>query len=103
MTRAIARAVCTLRIAGPYVLVGVIALLSIGTISNQIRINAANARLERNAMNGQRALIRQCALLPVGKKIYVDALRRRVITGEDYQLVLSSAVRACAAVPTGKP
>lgn len=72
-----------------------LALLGVGTINNQLRINQANARLASQAANGQRALNRTCRLLPVSKKMYTDALRRQVITAGDYDLVVSTATAVC--------
>lgn len=84
-----------LRIGMPYALVIAMALLAIGTVSNQLKINAANNTLRRQAENGQRALNRQCALLPVSKKIYADALDRRVISADDLAAILSTAAAVC--------
>lgn len=78
-----------------WALVVLLAALGAGTISNQLMINKANATLATQAENGQKALTRQCALLPIGKKIYTDALERRVISAADYDLVLSTANTAC--------
>jgi hypothetical protein len=80
---------------GLWALVGFLALLGVGTINNQLRINKANARLADQAENGQKALTRQCSLFPVSKKLYADMLERRVITAEDYDLVVSTATTAC--------
>lgn len=84
-----------LRVA-PWLLVGAMAMLAAGTISNQLRINDANTRLQAQAENGQKALTRQCRLLPVAKKLYADMLDRRVITVRDYDLVFSTADTACS-------
>lgn len=80
---------------GPYLLIFAMALLGIGTINNQLRINAANQVLREQAKNGQRALTRQCSLIGVSKKIYADMLERGKITTGDYELVFSTAQRAC--------
>lgn len=83
------------RVAGLWLLVVVLGLLGAGTISNQLRINRANAILADQAESGQRALNRQCSLFPVSKKLYADMLERRVISAEDYDLVVSTATTAC--------
>ena len=81
---------------GLWALVLFLGLLGVGTISNQLRINKANAALAEQAAAGERGLNRQCQLLPVGKKIYKDALERRVITVGNYDLVVSTAETACS-------
>jgi hypothetical protein len=83
------------RMIGLWALILFLALLGVGTINNQLRINKANAVLSAQAESGQKALNRQCMLLPVGKKLYGDALDRRVITAADYDLVISTADTAC--------
>lgn len=75
------------------------ALLSVGTISGQVRINSTNARIAAQADAGARGLVRQCRLLPVGKKLYGDALERGKITPADYELVISTADTACFGQP----
>lgn len=84
------------KIVGLWALVVVLAGLGLGTITNQLKINDANARLAAQAMNGQRSLNRTCQLLPVSRKIYTDALKRGVVNADDYDLVLSTATRVCA-------
>lgn len=87
------------RAMAPFLLVGFLALLSIGTITNQLKINAANSKLAIQASNGQKSLVRTCRLLPVAQKMYGDALQRGVITVTDYRLVFSTAVQACGPKP----
>lgn len=84
-----------IRVWAPALVVGAIALLSIGTISNQLKINQANTRLKMQAEAGQRALTRQCSLLVVSRKLYADMLERHVISAEDFALVFSTAQQAC--------
>lgn len=79
----------------PWLLIAAMAVLAAGTISNQLRINDANTRLAQQAANGQKALTRQCQLFPISKKLYTDALGRRVITAGDYDLIVSTAARVC--------
>lgn len=83
------------RSLAPWALVIAMALLAVGTISNQLRINTANSRLRAQALNGQRALNRQCALLPVSKKLFADAVQRDVISAEDFAAIVSTAAAAC--------
>lgn len=83
------------RIMGLYLLVALLAVLGAGTISNQLKINQANAILARQARAGQMSLNRTCRLLPISEKIYTDMLDRGKITAEDYALVLSTANRVC--------
>lgn len=90
----------TRKMIGLWSLVLFLALLGVGTINNQLRINQANERLAAQALAGQRALNRTCRLVPISKKIYVDALERDVITPDDYDLVVSSAAQIC---PAPKP
>jgi hypothetical protein len=73
-----------------------LALLGAGTISNQIRINQANATLAQNAADGAAALARSCKLAGVSRKIYMDVLRRDVITSEDFALFSDTLQRACS-------
>ena len=80
---------------GMWGLVVFLGLLGVGTISNQLKLNQTNARISEQASAGARGLVRQCQLLPVGKKLYADALERRVISAEDYDLVVSTASTAC--------
>lgn len=91
----------TRKMIGLWALVLFLALLGIGTINNQLRINQANERLAAQARAGQQSLNRTCRLVPVSKKIYVDMLERDVITPEDYDLVVSSAAQICPT--TSKP
>jgi len=98
MTRLVARVICTLRIAGPYVLVGVIALLSAGTISNQLRLNKQGEQFRAQAENGQRALNRACRLAPNGVLIQRDALERGVITAKQFAAYVSATTHACPGV-----
>jgi hypothetical protein len=79
----------------PGVLVAVVLLLSLGTIRNQLSINATNERIKNQARAGQLSLNRTCRLLPVSKKVYGDMLERDVITPADYDLVLSTADTVC--------
>lgn len=74
----------------------VLALLGAGTISNVVRLNATSARVRDQAAAGQAGLDRQCRLLPVGRKLYADALQRGKITTDDFELVVSTANVACA-------
>lgn len=97
----VARLVCFARLAAPYALVVAMALLAVGTISNQIKINAANTQLRAQAENGQRSLTRQCKLAAIGRKFYADALRRGVITLSDFDLFVMSTQQACS--PTYRP
>jgi hypothetical protein len=90
----------TRRLIGLWALVMFLALLGVGTVNNQLRINKANETLSTQAQAGQRALTRQCKLLPVGRKLYTAALERGEITAADYDLVLSTATTAC---PPQKP
>lgn len=87
------------KIVGLWGLVMVLALMGVGTINNQLRINKANAVLAAQAQAGQKALDRQCQLFPVGKKLYRDMLVRGKITADDYELVLSTANTACSNRP----
>lgn len=73
-----------------------LAALSVGTISNVVRQNAISARVQDQAAAGQAGLDRQCRLLPVGRKLYADALQRGKITTDDFELVVSTANVACA-------
>lgn len=70
-------------------------LLSAGTISNQLRLNAQSAKFRAQAANGQRSLNRQCALVPISKKIYADAVNRRVISADDFGRIVSTAAAVC--------
>jgi hypothetical protein len=79
----------------PYGLVAAMVVLAAGTISNQLKINAANQRFADQARNGQRSLTRQCQLVPIGLKTEADALRRHVITAHDFQLYVSTAALYC--------
>jgi hypothetical protein len=86
------------RMLGLWALVVLLALLGFGTISNQVRINRANATLAAQAEAGQKGLDRQCKLLPVGKKLYAWGLKNSKesgITPADYDLVISTANTAC--------
>lgn len=74
----------------------ILGLLGIGTVSNVLRLNATSEKIRAQAESGQAALDRQCKLLPVGRKLYTDALKRGVISGDDFELVLSSANVACS-------
>lgn len=73
-----------------------LAALSVGTISNVIRANAISARVQGQALAGQKGLDRQCKLAPIGRKLYTDALQRGKITADDYALVVSTANVACS-------
>lgn len=84
------------RSIGLWGIVAVMALLAVGTVSNVMRINAANTQLQRQAQNGQRALVRSCRLAGVSRKIYVDELDRGKITAEDFALFASTLVQACS-------
>lgn len=81
----------------PWLVVAVMALLAVGTVSNQLKINAANTQLKAQAMNGQRALNRQCALLPISEKLYADAVARRVIVPAELGLIVSTGEQYCPA------
>jgi hypothetical protein len=85
----------TRRVLGLWALVVFLGLLGLGTINNQLRINQANATLSAQAQAGQKALTRQCRLVPIGRKLYGAALKRGEITLEDFELVLSTAATAC--------
>lgn len=78
-----------------------LAVLGVGTINNQLRLNKANATLAAQAMNGQRALTRTCRLVPIGHKLYVwaQADPTSKITVADVALVQSTAAQACGAQP----
>lgn len=86
----------TRRLVGLWVLILVLALMGIGTISNQVRINRANAVLSQQASDGAKALARSCKLAGVSKKIYVDNLQRKVITSDDFALFTDTLQQACA-------
>lgn len=79
----------------PMILVMGMALLAFGTVSNQLKINAANTALANQARNGQRALNRQCLLLPISKKLYADAVSRGKITPEEFGLIVSTGEQYC--------
>lgn len=98
MTRVAARAVCAAKITGPYLLMFMIALLSAGTISNQIRIGQANDRLQQQAENGQKSLTRACKLVPGGLRIQADALKRGVITAKQFDAYVDATRTACPQV-----
>jgi hypothetical protein len=83
------------RRAGLYALVAGVALISYGTISNQVRLGAVNARFRAQAIAGQRALDRQCRLLPVSLKLYGYALEQHVITAEEYRQIVATGARYC--------
>lgn len=83
---------------GLWVLVFVLAALSVATISGQLRINATNQAIADQASAGQRGLDRQCRLLPIGRKLYAWGLANESeshITAEDFALVVSTAATAC--------
>lgn len=84
------------RSLAPWVLVLAMALLAVGTISNQVRINTANTKLRAQAENGQKSLNRQCRVLPISLKLYADALQRGKITVADYAEVASTGDTTCA-------
>jgi hypothetical protein len=84
---------------GLWALVLFLGLLGVGTINNQLRINRANEILAAQARAGQQSLDRTCRLIPISKKIYVDALERDVITPRDYDVVVSSASQICPPPP----
>jgi len=90
----------TRKMIGLWALVLFLALLGVGTINNQLRINQANEILAAQARAGQQSLNRTCRLVPISKKIYVDMLERGKITADDYDLVVSSAAQIC---PSPKP
>lgn len=79
----------------PMLLVVGMALLALGTVNNQLKINAANTQLARQAMNGQRSLNRQCQLLPISKKLYADALARHKISAADFDAIVSTGAQYC--------
>lgn len=99
MARTLARLWCAAVRAWPFLLVAAITFLSVGTISNQFRINATNSRVSDQAESGQRALDRQCRLLPISRKVYAEMVDRGVITVAEYDLVFSTAARACRPRP----
>jgi hypothetical protein len=79
----------------PAALIVLVVLLAVGTIYNQLAINATNGRIKAQAHAGQLSLNRTCRLLPVSKKYALDMLERGKITPADYALVLSSASTVC--------
>lgn len=83
------------KLVGLWALVIALALLGVGTINNQLRINQANARLAQQASDGAKALARSCRLAGVSRKIYVDMLQRKVITSDDFALFTDTLQRAC--------
>lgn len=81
------------------ILVVVMSILAVGTVSNVLRLNNTNSRLRAQAMNGQHALNRQCALVPITAKVYADAVSRRVITAREFGRIVGSAAAICPEHP----
>lgn len=83
------------RMLAPWVLVAVMAALAFGTISNQVRINAASTKLRAQAEAGAQGLARQCRLLPISKKLYADGVARHKITPQEFGLIVSTGHQYC--------
>lgn len=84
-----------IRRARRYGLAIILGAVSIGTVSNQVRINAQNAKFQQQARAGQRARVTQCHTFPVAVKLYTAAQRYGLITPRDLATYLAAAPQGC--------
>jgi hypothetical protein len=71
-------------------------VLAAGTIMCLVGLGYLNTRVSDQAHDGAVALARSCKLASVSKKVYIDNLRRGVITADDYALFTGTLQQACS-------